>query len=179
MDGVIGLIVLVVIIIATLYFVNRVTVNFDNSKFRTLLKVLACFIMTEIFFMSLPLVGVGVDSLEEYAERIGDLFSEPIFVLIGLVYVISILYLAIGAYFIADVKKVKRKIQLCEQEINDLEQEIQNRKNIVHLLLLLDQCNADISDLKNNAQIKKIALLENKIQQKHKEIRMLAEKLGN
>lgn len=178
MEVVIALIVLVVLLIFNYKLVSAATENIANKKLRSLIMSLENFALVILFYIILSLVGgYSYDSFQDVLDLFfnEEIAASSIIIIVG--FTIAIIYFAIGTYSIEKVNRLKRKICICQQEIGALEKQIQGIKSIAHLLVLLDICSEDLSELARDSEIAAITQIEVELQKKYAELKELTQSL--
>lgn len=178
MDGVIGLIVLVVLIVLTYYFASNAIANMSNKKLKSLIITSLIFVVVMLFITCLPMVGgYSYDSFQEVLEVLFDEEMAPMVIITIIGFSATIIYFACGAFSIWSQEKTVKQINECENELLLFQKKIKRKDTIVHFLDLLNKCEADVAMIVNDPRIYEITELTQEIERKKKELLLLKQKI--
>lgn len=174
MEGIIGLIVLIVLLVTNYELVGSATRNLSNSKLRSLIITIANFFLVLLFVFCLPMSGGYFYT--DFQDVINVMFRDEAGVVLTLTIIgfcIAICYFAIGAYNIWRYDRINLIINKYEDEVKQLETQLNRKRAIADLLCLVDSCGADINSIENNPEVKDIKTLNDEIILKKSKIQEL------
>lgn len=180
MEGVIGLIVLVGLLFLNYNIVNSATENIKNRKLRSLIMSIANFLLVMLFVVVLPMVG-GY-TYDSFQDVLNVLFSEGTAAMLTITIIgfsIAIIYFSVGAYSIWFEDRIKSKISYYKDELIQLEKQVQSIENIAKILMLIEQCDINISAFTQNPEIDGATKIIDTIKDKRDKIDILESKLQN